>query len=107
VGSILALCAAAGVRGLEERFESRVRPLFKLRTEEVGELLPQPSLHGLAARDFELALRGLFSEGAPLSPSSIARLKKRWLEEYREWRPCPLEGELAHATLRAHARVVT
>ena len=30
------------VRGLEERFESRILPLFKRRTREVGELLPQP-----------------------------------------------------------------
>jgi transposase-like protein len=29
------------VRGLEERFESRVLPLFKRRTEEVGALLPE------------------------------------------------------------------
>jgi len=84
------------VRGLEERFESRVLPLLKRRTEEVGELLPQLYLHGLAERDFELALRGLLGEGAPLSPSSIARLKERWLEEYREWRQGPLEGELVY-----------
>ncbi len=84
------------VRGLEERFESRILPLFKRRTEEVGELLPQLYLHGLAQRDFELALRGLLGDGAPLSPSSIARLKERWLEEYREWRQRPLEGELVY-----------
>ena len=28
------------VRGVEERFKSRLLPLFKRRTEEVGELLP-------------------------------------------------------------------
>jgi len=44
------------VRGLEERFESRILPLFRRRTEEVGELLPQLYLHGLAQGDFELAL---------------------------------------------------
>src|SRR5262249_31164954 len=81
------------VRGLEERFESRILPLFKRRTEQVGELLPQLYLHGLAQRDFELALRGLLGDGAPLSPSSIARLKERWLEEYRAWRQQPIEGE--------------
>ena len=51
------------VRGLEERFESRILPLFKRRTEEVGELLPQLYLHGLAQGDFELALRGLLGDG--------------------------------------------
>ena len=47
------------VRGLESRFESRGLPLFKRRTQEVGELLPELYLHGLARGDFELALRGL------------------------------------------------
>ena len=36
------------VRDLNERFGSRVLPLFKRRTKEVGELLPQLYLHGLA-----------------------------------------------------------
>ena len=84
------------VRGLEERFESRVLPLFKRRTEEVGDLLPKLYLHGLAQRDFELALRGLLGDGAPLSASSIARLKERWLDEYRAWRQCEIEGELVY-----------
>jgi putative transposase len=46
------------VRGLGERFVSRVLPLFQRRTREVGELLPQLYLHGLALGDFELALGG-------------------------------------------------
>jgi transposase-like protein len=79
------------VRGLEERFESRLLPLFKRRTEEVGELLPQLYLHGLAQGDFELALRGLLGEGAPLSPSSIERLRSKWIAEYDEWRQRSLE----------------
>jgi hypothetical protein len=74
------------VRGLEERFESRVLPLFVRRTEEVAELLPQLYLHGLAQGDFELALRGLLGEGAPLSPSSIERLRAKWTLEYKAWR---------------------
>ena len=63
------------VRGLGERFVSRVLPLFKRRTREVGELLPQLYLHGLALGDFDLALRGLLGDAAPLSPASLARLK--------------------------------
>lgn len=80
------------LRGLEERFESRVLPLFKRRTEEVGELLPQLYLHGLAQGDFELALRGLLGEGAPLSASSIERLRGRWVAEYEAWRTRSLVG---------------
>ena len=74
------------VRGLEERFESRILPLFKRRTREAGELLPQLYLHGLAEGDFDLALRGLLGEGAPLSASSIARLKAGWLAEYEAFK---------------------
>jgi hypothetical protein len=66
------------VRDLNERFVSRVLPLFKRQTKEVGELLPQLYLHGLALGDFELALRGLLGEGAPLSPASPLRLKTQW-----------------------------
>lgn len=74
------------VRGLEERFESRILPLFARRSKEVGELLPQLYLHGLAKGDFELALRGLLGDGAPLSPASIQRLKAKWQLEYDSWR---------------------
>lgn len=78
------------VRGLEERFESRILPLFVRRTKEVGALLPDLYLHGLALGDFELALRGLLGDGAPLSPSSIERLRAKWQVEYDAWRTRPL-----------------
>src|SRR4029450_1910977 len=74
------------VRNLNERFVSRVLPLFKRQTKEVGELLPQLYLHGLALGDFELALRGLLGEGAPLSPASLLRLKTQWQREYETWK---------------------
>jgi len=73
-------------RGLDARFESRLLPLFKRRTEEVGRLLPELYLHGLAQGDFELALRGLLGAGAPLSASSVARLTASWQAEYDTWR---------------------
>ena len=74
------------VRGLTERFESRLLPAFKRHTAEVGRLLPELYLHGLAHGDFDLALRGLLGEGAPLSTASIARLKAGWQAEYALWR---------------------
>jgi transposase-like protein len=73
------------VRGLEERFMSRILPLFARRTREIGELLPELYLHGLSKGDFELALRGLLGDGAPLSPSSLERLKAKWQDEFEEW----------------------
>jgi len=73
-------------------FESKVLPLFKRRTKELGEMLPELYLHGLANGDFELALRGLLGEGAPLSASSIQRLKGKWQAEYKQWKERDLSG---------------
>jgi transposase-like protein len=75
-----------------EEFESKVLPLFKRSTKELGEALPGLYLHGLAHGDFELALRGLLGSGAPLSPASIQRLKAKWQREYEEWRNQDLSG---------------
>ena len=80
------------VRDLEERFESRVLPLFERRTKEVRELIPELYLHGLAEGDFDLALRGLLGEDAPLSKPTIRRLKAAWAEEFEGWRNRSLEG---------------
>ena len=86
------------VRGLEERFESRVLPLFQRRTREVGELIPELYLHGLAEGDFELALRGLLGDGAPLSKSSVGRLRAKWTAEHEAWSRRPLnDRELVYA----------
>jgi putative transposase len=74
------------VRGLAERFVSRVLPLFQRRTRAVGELLPQLYLHGLALGDFDLALRGLLGDAAPLSAASLTRLKSSWQLEYEAWK---------------------
>jgi len=80
------------VRATDERFESKILPYFKRRSKEVGQLLPELYLHGLAKGDFELAMRGLLGEGAPLSASSIGRLKGKWQVEYEEWKRMDLTG---------------
>ena len=80
------------VRGLEQRFESRVLPMFARRSAEVNKLIPQLYLHGLALGDFDLALRGLLGEAAPVSASTVARLKESWQAEWEEWRKRPLDG---------------
>ena len=74
------------VRGTEEGFESKIIPFFKRRSKEVGQLLPELYLHGLSKGDFDMALRGLLGEGAPLSASSIDRLKAEWQLEHEEWK---------------------
>jgi transposase-like protein len=73
------------VREVEERLESRVLPLFVRRTEQVSDLIPELYLHGLAEGDFDLALRGLLGEDAPLSASTVARLKMKWQAEMAGW----------------------
>ena len=54
-------------------------------------LIPELYLHGLAEGDFELALRGLLGEGAPLSKASIRRLRQSWTEEFEAWSQRSLE----------------
>jgi putative transposase len=78
------------LRGLDERFESRVLPLFAKRTPAVEDLLPKLYLHGLAAGDFDQAMRGLLGEEAALSASTMVRLKAKWQQEYDAWRQRPL-----------------
>lgn len=78
------------VRGLAQRFVSRLLPLFARRTPEVSAVLPELYLHGLALGDFDLALRGLLGEDAPLSATTVARLKATWHAEYAQWASRPL-----------------
>ena len=73
------------VRDLTDRFQRKVLPLFTRCTQEVDMLLPELYLHGLLSGDFELALRDLLGEGAPLSASSIQRLRARFEVEYEAW----------------------
>jgi transposase-like protein len=73
------------VRGVEGRFESRLLPLFVRRTPEVSDLLPELYLHGLSSGDFDLALRGLLGEGAPISASTVMRVKEKWQREREAW----------------------
>lgn len=81
------------VRNTEDRFESRILPLFARRTQEVGDLIPELYLHGLAEGDFDLALRGLLGDDAPLSPSTVARLKATYQVDFEAWKRRPLTDE--------------
>ena len=79
------------VRNTDERFESRVLPLFARKSKKIDHLIPELYLHGLAEGDFDLALRGLLGEEAPVSASTVARLKEKWHAELAEWRQRPLD----------------
>ena len=73
------------VRGLEQRFESRLLPLYARRTPHVSALLPERSRLGLAHGDVDLALRGLLGEEAPMSAATVGRLKEKWHAEQAQW----------------------
>jgi transposase-like protein len=65
--------------------------MFKRQSEAVRGLIPELYLHGLASGDFEMALRELLGEGAPLSAGSLQRLKQKWEGEYEQWKATPIE----------------
>jgi transposase-like protein len=88
------------VRELGERFKSKVLPMFKRQSQQVRAIIPELYLHGLASGDFELALRHLLGAGAPLSASSIQRLKEKWRGEYEQWKSTAI-GEKQWAYLWA------
>jgi putative transposase len=79
------------VRGLKERFESRVLPMFARRSKGMSQLIPRLYLHGPALGDFDLALRGLLGDDAPVSASTVTRLKDGWQAEWHEWKRRSLE----------------
>ena len=69
----------------------RIWPLFVKRTAKVAELISQLCPHGLSEGDFDLALRGFLGEKAPLSGSTVARLKDKWNGELASWRASRLD----------------
>jgi len=84
--------------------EKTIKGKVNLAPRKDTELLPQLYLHGLALGDFELALRGLLGEGAPLSPASLLRLKTQWQLEYETWKQRRL-NDLEVVYIRAESRL--
>jgi len=68
-------------------FHSRLVPPYVRRAASVDAVLPWLYLHGVSTGNMQEALGALLGpEAAGLSPSVVARLKGRWMEEYRLWR---------------------
>ena len=93
-------CLLCGCRGievrvprLEEPYESKIVPRYDRLTPEMKTLLPELYLHGLSTGDFEPAMGWLVGEGAPLSATTIVRLKRQWEQEYQQWKERPLEKD--------------
>ena len=74
------------VRDVGDPFESKVLPLFVRRTKRLDGLLPELYVHGLALGDFELAMKGVLGEHAPVSEGVISRLREKWIVERSAWK---------------------
>ena len=68
-------------------FHSRLVPPYVRRAKNVDAVLPWLYLHGVSTGNMREALAALLGpEAGGLSASVVARLKGRWMEEYRLWR---------------------
>lgn len=73
------------VRESEVPFASEILPPYKRRFPELDRTMHELWLQGLSTRDFEPSLRALLGETAPLSPSTISRVNKQFLDDYHAW----------------------
>ena len=70
-----------------ESYASKILPPYLRKSPEVASILPLLYLKGLSGNAFESSLKMLLGEGVSgLSKSSIASLKKSWVEELEEWK---------------------
>ena len=68
------------------RFTSSILPPYLRRARSIEALLPWLYLKGVSTGDFGEALAALLGPDAPgLSPTTIARLKAAWTDEYERW----------------------
>ena len=78
---------------LRTPYESKIVEKYQRLTEAMQVLLPRLYLHGLATGDFQPALGWLLGEEAPLSGSTIVRMKEDWQKDYEQWKNQPLQAE--------------
>jgi transposase-like protein len=84
------------VRGGEMPFESEILPPYKRRFPELDKTMHELWLQGLSTRDFEPSLRALLGETTPLSPSTVSRVNKQFLDDYRAWSRRPIADEYVY-----------
>lgn len=73
-----------------EGYRSALLPRYQRRTPGQSRLFAQLYLEGLSSGDFEPVFRALLGEDAPLSASTMLRLKDAWKTEYEAWQQRPL-----------------
>ena len=71
-------------------FRSSILPRGRSLTYPTQRLFARLYLEGLSSGDFEPAFRELLGQRAPLSSSTILRLKEDWRAEYTVWRTRPI-----------------
>lgn len=77
-------------------FESALLPRRRYLSAETQRLFARLYLEGLSSGDFEPAFRQLLGEKAPLSASTILRLKARWAADYEAWRTRPISDRYGY-----------
>lgn len=76
----------------ENGFRSQIVPRYQRVSRTTEALLARLYLEGMSTGDFEPVFRVVLGETAPLSPTSITRLKEEWASEYEAWQKRSLEG---------------
>jgi len=84
------------VRESEVPFASELLPAYKRRFPELDKTMHELWIQGLSTRDFEPSLRALLGEKTPLSPSTISRVNKQFLDDYRTWSQRPIADEYVY-----------
>jgi len=77
-------------------FESALLPRRRYLSASTQRLFARLYLEGLSTGDFEPAFRELLGEKAPLSASTIVRLKATWADDYAAWRERPITARYAY-----------
>jgi len=77
----------------EKGFQSQIVGRYQRVSQNTQRLLARLYLEGLSTGDFEPVFRGLLGETAPLSATSVTRLKAEWQAEYEAWRTRRLDGQ--------------
>lgn len=92
------------IRGLGDRFESKVLSLFRWRSRQLGTALPRLLSEGMVAGDMGGLLQAIFGQDIDISMASLAGLESRWNSERYGWRtletlPKPAKTAFSQANL--------
>lgn len=73
-------------------YQSQIVGRYQRVSRTTQRLFAHLYLEGLSTGDFEPVFRALLGETAPLSATSVVRLKEGWQAEYEAWRTRKLDG---------------